>query len=60
MITRKLFKALGILPSVILNFGCDQISKELVRSNVKPGDYIEVVENHLILTNVENTGAMLG
>jgi signal peptidase II len=45
---------------VLLNISCDQISKEVVRKNVVNRDYIELVADHLILTNVENTGAMLG
>ena len=45
---------------VLLNIGCDQISKDIVRKNVAPNDYIQVVKDNLILTNVENTGAMLG
>lgn len=49
-----------ILLLVLLNIGCDQISKEAVRNNVIPNDYIPVVSDHLILTNVENKGAMLG
>jgi signal peptidase II len=49
-----------ILLLVLLNIGCDQISKEAVRNNVIPNDYIPVVRDHLILTNVENKGAMLG
>lgn len=60
MSTQKKLRGLGILAVVILNISCDQISKDLVRKNVHPSDYIEVLEHHLILTNVENTGAMLG
>lgn len=45
---------------VLLNISCDQSSKEVVRKNVVSQDYIEIVTDHLILTNVENTGAMLG
>jgi len=45
---------------VLLNIGCDQISKDVVRKNVTPNDYIQVVQDKLILTNIENTGAMLG
>ena len=60
MKSNKLLRGLGILSLVILNISCDQISKDLVRKNVRPADYIEVVDNHLILTNIENTGAMLG
>lgn len=49
-----------IIALVLLNIGCDQISKEVVRTHVEHRDYIEVISDHLILTNVENTGAMLG
>ncbi len=45
---------------VLLNVGCDQISKEVVRTNVAQQDYIPLIEHYFILTNVENTGAMLG
>jgi signal peptidase II len=45
---------------VLLNVGCDQLSKEVVRQQVAHRDYIPLIENHFILTNVENTGAMLG
>jgi len=44
----------------MLNIGCDQISKEAVRKNVTPNEFIQVVNDNFILTNVENTGAMLG
>jgi signal peptidase II len=49
-----------IIALVLLNIGCDQISKVVVRKNVVSREYIELVTDHLILTNVENTGAMLG
>ncbi len=55
-----LVSRLGILLLVLLNIGCDQISKEVVRKKVVPREYIQLVEDHFILTNVENTGAMLG
>ena len=53
-------KKLAIILLVLLNIGCDQISKKIVRKNVDDQDYIHVIENHFILTKVENTGAMLG
>lgn len=56
----KLVRNIVIIAIVLLNIGCDQISKEAVRKNVVPNDYIQVISDHLILTNVENTGAMLG
>lgn len=53
-------KRLLIIFLVLFNIGCDQFSKDVVRKNVTPNDYIQVVQDNLILTNVENTGAMLG
>ncbi|MCK5441909.1 MAG: signal peptidase II [Maribacter sp.] len=55
-----MLKRIVILAIVTLNIGCDQISKEIVRKNVTPMEYIQVVNDNFILTNVENTGAMLG
>lgn len=49
-----------IILIVLLNIGCDQISKDVVRKNVSPNEYIQVVQDKFILTNVENAGAMLG
>ena len=45
---------------VILNVGCDQISKNKVRSTVLPGEIIEVFDEYIIITNTENTGAFFG
>jgi len=56
----KLIKRTLIILVVILNIGCDQISKNIVRKNVIPEDYIQILGDNFILTNVENTGAMLG
>ena len=55
-----MLKRISILAFVLFNVGCDQFSKDLVRKHVEPMDYIQVVNDNLILTNVENTGAMLG
>lgn len=55
-----MIKKLAIILLVLLNIGCDQISKDVVRKNVAPYDYIQVFNDNFILTNVENTGAMLG
>ncbi len=53
-------KKIAILVLVFLNIGCDQISKNMVRKSVEPNAYIQLVKDNFILTNVENTGAMLG
>ncbi|MCP4974975.1 MAG: signal peptidase II [Maribacter sp.] len=55
-----MLKRISILAFVLLNIGCDQISKDIIRKNVEPMEYIQLLGDNLILTNVENTGAMLG
>lgn len=45
---------------VLLNIGCDQVTKEVVRNTIAPMEYIAFLNDRFILTNVENTGAMLG
>ncbi len=42
-----------------LNIGCDQFTKSVVRNQIAPSERISVIENHLTLTNVENSGAFL-
>lgn len=53
-------KRIAILLLVLLNIGCDQISKNVVRNNVEVRETIELVGKNFILTKVENSGAMLG
>ncbi len=45
---------------IILNIGCDQISKKMVRDDVQPKSTTEIIGEKFILTNVENAGAFLG
>ncbi len=49
-----------IIALVLLNVGCDQISKDMVRKQVGERTSIHLIQDNFILTNVENTGAMLG
>lgn len=55
-----MIKKIAIVVLILLNIGCDQLSKTVVRQKISPQEYIQVVNDHFILTNVENTGAMLG
>jgi signal peptidase II len=50
-----------LLISIVLlcNIGCDQISKSIVRSEIRNAQQIRFLDNHLTLTKVENTGAFL-
>ncbi len=60
MESSKIFKITVILLLVLTNIGCDQVSKKVVRENLKYHDRIEVGTDKLILIKVENDGAMLG
>lgn len=57
---KVLLSRLAVISLVILNIGCDQVSKNVVRKNVSNQEFIPLIKNHFILTNVENDGAMLG
>ncbi len=45
---------------IILNIGCDQVSKKMVRDDVEFRSTTEIIGETFILTNVENSGAFLG
>lgn len=44
---------------VSLNIGCDQISKQIVRNKIDDYETISIIEDHFVITKVENTGAFL-
>lgn len=48
-----------LLLIVLLNIGCDQVSKTVVRQRIDYHQNISLIKNHLTLTKVENTGAFL-
>jgi len=56
----KLKRFLVVFVLIILNIGCDQISKNMVRNNVEVRSKTEIIGEKFILTNVENSGAFLG
>ena len=45
---------------ILLNIGCDQISKKMVRDDVEFRSTTEIIGEKFVLTNVENSGAFLG
>lgn len=55
----KLLRIALLLLIVVANIGCDQLSKNTVRKNISAGESIELMGSHLVLMNVENTGAFL-
>ncbi len=59
MKTRSIIRTFIILVLLILNVGCDQISKNVVRQTIEYHERIGFVNDYLTLTKVENTGAFL-
>lgn len=59
MRTKGIFRTLLVLSVIITNIGCDQVSKKIVRSNVSANENIAIIDNHLTVTRVENSGAFL-
>lgn len=59
MKTNKLVRAIVIIAIVMLNIGCDQLSKSIVRSHVEAYSSLRLLHGHFMLTRVENTGAFL-
>lgn len=57
MTLKPLTRIVLILSLVLLNVGCDQISKRLVRQKIEPNERISVIKHNVILTWVENKGA---
>ncbi|MFA6945483.1 MAG: signal peptidase II [Pedobacter sp.] len=53
------FRNVIILLIVMLNAGCDQVSKAIVRKEVDYYEIISLIDRRLTLTKVENAGAFL-
>ncbi|WP_344853141.1 signal peptidase II [Pedobacter jeongneungensis] len=48
-----------LLLMLTLNFGCDQISKKIVRTEISDYEHISIIKDRFTLLKVENTGAFL-
>jgi signal peptidase II len=59
MATKSIIRTLLILLVIVINIGCDQFSKKMVKRSVLPYETIHVLNDHLTLTRVENSGAFL-
>jgi len=59
MTTNRWVKILSIFLVIIINVGCDQVSKKMVRQSIAPNATIYVLHDYVTVTNVENTGAFL-
>jgi signal peptidase II len=59
MKNKQFAKAFLICSILLINVGCDQISKMAIRKKVALDEEISVIKNHFIITKVENEGAFL-
>lgn len=59
MNTKFLIRTLIICGVLLVNIGCDQVSKNIVRQNIEYHERIELIDDYLTLTKVENSGAFL-
>lgn len=59
MKTNMMVRALIIFGILLVNIGCDQVSKNIVRQNIEYNERIVLLEDYLTLTKVENSGAFL-
>lgn len=48
-----------LLLLLTLNFGCDQITKKVARTEIGEFEHISIIKNHFTLLKVENSGAFL-
>ncbi len=48
-----------IIMVVVLNVAADQVAKVIVRNNVEPHSYTQIIGPYFTMTKVENTGAFL-
>jgi signal peptidase II len=59
MNTKGIIRVFVVLLIIIVNIGCDQVSKRIVRRNVAPDQTFSMLNDHLTVTHAENTGAFL-
>lgn len=52
-------KFILLLLIVLLNVGCDQVSKTVVREKIDYNENISILKSYVTLTKIENTGAFL-
>ena len=60
MKVKSVLRTLAIFLALIMNVGCDQISKNIVRQRIDYDERIGLVNDYLTLTKIENRGALLG
>ena len=56
---RRLLRNIFFLLVIFANIGCDQITKNVVRTHLDYQQTVNVIGDHLVFIKVENTGAFL-
>ena len=56
---KSAYRLAAIVIIVLINIGCDQLSKNYVRKNMDYEQSIGLLHNHFTLTKIENSGAFL-
>jgi len=56
----RMFRMLLIFGLILLNVGCDQVSKSVARKHIDAREKISVIGEYVILMKTENKGAFLG
>jgi signal peptidase II len=59
LFAKRIFRQGFIMLILTANIGCDQVSKHVVRQRMDYFEKIHLIDHHLTLTKVENTGAFL-
>jgi len=59
MKSRHTVRLILITLLLLLNIGCDQVSKNIARNNISEYEHISIIKDTFTLTKVENSGAFL-
>jgi len=56
----KSLRMLLVFGLILMNVGCDQVSKSVARNHIDIRERISVIGEYVVLIKVENKGAFLG
>ena len=60
MKTNRAFRLAMILIIMMSSLGCDQVSKNIIRNKFDDDESVSLVNDHLTITRVQNSGAFFG
>jgi signal peptidase II len=59
MESKRILRNVLVSAVLVLNIGCDQMSKKIIRNNFENYQSIEVIKDYFTILKIENTGAFL-